>query len=45
MDRIFFPRTPRLDGADAESLRAGLHNYFHATFDRYEQLFETLDRR
>jgi len=42
MDLGLFPRTPRLDGADAEAARAGLRAYFHATFDRYEQLFEVL---
>ena len=37
-----FPRTPRLDGADPEAKRREIRDYFHATFDRYEQLFEVL---
>ena len=37
-----FPRTPRLDGADSEAKRREIRDYFHATFDRYEQLFEVL---
>ena len=37
-----FPRTPRLTGHDAEAKRAEILDYFHATFDRYEQLFEVL---
>ncbi len=36
-----FPRTPRLDG-DPEAKRREIRAYFHATFDRYEQLFEVL---
>jgi 5-histidylcysteine sulfoxide synthase/putative 4-mercaptohistidine N1-methyltranferase len=35
-------RSPRLDGSDAEAKRAEILSYFHATFDRYEQLFEVL---
>jgi len=35
-----FPRTPFLAGADVEIKRNELLNYFHATFDRYESLFE-----
>lgn len=42
MQRSLFPRTPVLTGSDAESKRAEIRAYFHATFDRYEQLFETL---
>jgi 5-histidylcysteine sulfoxide synthase/putative 4-mercaptohistidine N1-methyltranferase len=42
MDLGLFPRTPRLDGDDAEAVRARLRDYFLATFDRYEQLFEVL---
>lgn len=42
MDRKLFPRTPRLDCADTETLRSQLRDYFHATFDRYECLFEVL---
>ena len=37
-----FPRTPRLDGDDADAKREEIRRYFHATFDRYEQLFEVL---
>ena len=37
-----FPRTPRLAGPDVEAKRAELLAYFHATFDRYESLFELL---
>jgi hypothetical protein len=37
-----FPRTPRLDTTDPDALRATLRDYFHATFSRYEQLFEVL---
>ena len=38
-----FPRTPFLAGADVEIKRNELLNYFHATFDRYESLFELLN--
>ncbi|WP_223246890.1 5-histidylcysteine sulfoxide synthase [Sulfuriferula thiophila] len=37
-----FPRTPLLNGADVEVTRSAIRDYFHATFTRYEQLFETL---
>ena len=37
-----FPRTPLLAGNDVEAKRAELLQYFHATFDRYESLFELL---
>lgn len=37
-----FPRTPVLAGNDVEAKRAELLHYFHATFDRYESLFELL---
>ena len=37
-----FPRTPLLSGTDVEAKRAELLRYFHATFDRYESLFEVL---
>jgi 5-histidylcysteine sulfoxide synthase/putative 4-mercaptohistidine N1-methyltranferase len=37
-----FPRTPSLDFSDVAVARATLRDYFHATFDRYESLFETL---
>lgn len=35
-------RTPLLDGTDPELKREEIRRYFHATFDRYESLFETL---
>lgn len=35
-------RTPFLDGGNVEDKRTELLNYFHATFDRYESLFEIL---
>lgn len=37
-----FPRTPNLAGGHAEDKRREIRDYFHATFDRYEQLFEVL---
>ncbi len=37
-----FPRSPRLDGPDADQVRRTLRDYFLQTFDRYESLFETL---
>ena len=37
-----FERTPVLSGNDAEAARREIREYFLATFDRYEQLFETL---
>ena len=37
-----FLRTPRLDATDPDGLRTTLRDYFHATFSRYEQLFEVL---
>ncbi|HEY9193190.1 MAG TPA: DinB family protein, partial [Methyloversatilis sp.] len=37
-----FLRSPRLDTRDAGAMRASLRDYFHATFSRYEQLFEVL---
>ncbi len=37
-----FPCTPRLAGDDLEAKRREICAYFHATFDRYEQLFEVL---
>lgn len=37
-----FHRTPSLTGKDAEQKRREIRDYFHATCDRYEQLFETL---
>ncbi|MEO8411168.1 MAG: 5-histidylcysteine sulfoxide synthase, partial [Propionivibrio sp.] len=42
MSTLLFPRSPLLTGNDAEQKRADLRAYFHATFDRYEQLFEVL---
>ena len=42
MHLTLFPRTPRLDGVDAPALREILSAYFHATFDRYEGLFQVL---
>jgi 5-histidylcysteine sulfoxide synthase/putative 4-mercaptohistidine N1-methyltranferase len=37
-----FPRSPALDNPDPEALRREVRAYFHATCDRYEQLFECL---
>jgi 5-histidylcysteine sulfoxide synthase/putative 4-mercaptohistidine N1-methyltranferase len=37
-----FNRTPALTGTDAEQKRREIRDYFHATCDRYELLFETL---
>jgi len=37
-----FLRTPRLDGHDDATMRRTLGDYFHATFTRYETLFNTL---
>src|SRR5512137_2631997 len=37
-----FIRTPLLTGSDPEQKRREICDYFHATCDRYEQLFETL---
>ena len=34
--------SPRLDGSDSEAKRSEIRADFHATFDRYEQLFEVL---
>jgi 5-histidylcysteine sulfoxide synthase/putative 4-mercaptohistidine N1-methyltranferase len=42
MLRPIFPGSPLLAGPDAESKRAEILAYFHATFDRYEKLFEVL---
>ena len=39
-----FPRTPQLSGDDPEAKRREIRAYFHATFDRYEQLFQVLTR-
>lgn len=43
MQQTIFARTPWLTGDDSERLRAGILDYFHTTFDRYEQLFEVLN--
>lgn len=40
--RRLFPRTPLLAGDDVDAKREELLHYFHATFDRYESLFEVL---
>ena len=37
-----FKRTPILNGNDVEHKRQEISDYFHATCDRYEQLFKTL---
>ena len=37
-----FQRTPQLNISNSEQLRETIHHYFHDTFNRYEQLFETL---
>ncbi len=42
MKQTIFPGTPLLDGRDVEQKRQEVLAYFLATFDRYEQLFETL---
>ncbi|MDZ7655554.1 MAG: 5-histidylcysteine sulfoxide synthase [Sulfurimicrobium sp.] len=42
MPRNLFNRTPMLAGSDDQALREEVRSYFHATCDRYEQLFETL---
>lgn len=42
MPRKLFKRTPLLAESDAETLRTEICSYFHATCDRYEQLFEIL---
>ncbi|HMT80185.1 MAG TPA: 5-histidylcysteine sulfoxide synthase [Azonexus sp.] len=42
MKPLNFPGTPLLAGQDVEQKRQQILEYFHATFDRYEQLFETL---
>jgi hypothetical protein len=40
MERL--TRTPRLDNPDTDAVRCEILDYFHTTFDRYEQLFEVL---
>jgi len=42
MNSVLFPRTPNLTGADIPAKRQEIRSYFHATFDRYEQLFKVL---
>lgn len=42
MTQALFPRTPILNGSDIEATRNEVHAYFLSTFNRYEQLFETL---
>jgi hypothetical protein len=37
-----FQRTPQLNISNSEQLRETIHHYFHNTFNRYDQLFETL---
>ncbi len=43
MNQVCFPSTPELTGTDSELKRAEILAYFHASFDRYEQLFEVLN--
>ncbi|HES76521.1 MAG TPA: SAM-dependent methyltransferase, partial [bacterium] len=42
MPQALLPRSPFLDETNPERLRQAIADYFHSTFDRYEQLFETL---
>src|SRR5687768_12546605 len=42
MPKQLFPRSPILDGDNVAAKREEIREYFHATLDRYEQLFETL---
>ena len=42
MPKLLFPRTPVLSGDNVAAKREEIREYFHATLDRYEQLFETL---
>jgi len=42
MQGDLFQRTPLLSGDDAVAKREEIHGYFVSTFNRYEQLFETL---
>ena len=42
MPKQLFPRSPVLAGDNVEAKREEIREYFHATLDRYEQLFETL---
>lgn len=42
MTSSLFPRTPPLAGSDVDASRARILDYFHRSFERYEQLFEVL---
>ena len=42
--QTLFQRTPHLSTNNPEAKREEIRQYFHATFDRYESLFETLVR-
>ena len=42
MQNHLFARTPMLTGSNAETTRQEIRDCFLSTFDRYEQLFETL---
>ena len=42
MQQPLFPGTPLLNGLDPEQKRREILDYFHATFERYESLFECL---
>ncbi len=42
MPHRLFPRTPNLQNPDTQALRAEICAYFLATFDTYEDLFNTL---
>lgn len=42
MKNPLFPRTPLLAGEDIEAKRAEIRHYFHATWQRYESLYEVL---
>lgn len=42
MNSALLRRTPALAGSDADALRAEVGEYFRSTWQRYEQLFESL---
>lgn len=42
MNNTLFPRSPILNGSDVPATREAIRTYFLSTFNRYEQLFETL---
>ena len=42
MPQTSFQKTPVLTGTDVEQTRLQILDYFHATFNRYEKLFEVL---